>query len=94
MCELSCVRLVSAVAALAVLMYVTVLKSDSPNSLSMRFYIALDIFSGTASVFHFKICYSGAIIAIAKPYLYLALPLACYYCVQGLIWGLSLVLLP
>ncbi|XP_068690712.1 adenosine receptor A2a-like [Montipora foliosa] len=80
------------VAALAIPLYLVTLKSDSPTSLLMRFYISLDIFSATASVFHLISVTVERYIAVVKPYLHHALLVESYCRVLGVVWVLSLIL--
>lgn len=80
------------VGALAVPLYVVTLRRESASALLMRFYISLDIFSGTASVFHLISVTVERYIAISKPFLHRRLVLDSYYYVLGVVWVLSLLL--
>ena len=80
------------VGAIAVPLYVVSLRRENSSTLLIRFYISLDIFSGTASVFHLVSVTVERYIAISKPFLHQRLPLNFYYCVLGVVWALSLFL--
>lgn len=80
------------VGAIAVPLYIVTLRTESSNALLIRFYISLDIFSGTASVFHLVFVTVERYIAISKPFLHGRLSLGFYYCVLGVVWLLSLLL--
>lgn len=80
------------VGAFAVPLYVVTLRRKSSSTLLIRFYISLDIFSGTASVFHLISVTVERYIAISKPFLHRRLFLDSYYCVLAVVWILSLFL--
>ena len=80
------------VGAIAVPLYVVTLRKDSSGTLLTRFYMSLDIFSGTASVFHLVSVTVERYIAISRPFLHRRLSLGFYYCVLGVVWVLSLFL--
>lgn len=80
------------VGAIAVPLYIVNLRGASTSLLLVRFYISLDIFSGTASVFHLISVTVERYIAISRPFLHHTLLLASYYRVLGVLWFLSLLL--
>lgn len=80
------------VGAIAVPLYIVNLRTESSSALFIRFYISLDIFSGTASVFHLVSVTVERYMAISKPFLHRRLPLNFYYRVLGVVWVLSLSL--
>ena len=80
------------VGAIAVPLYIVTLRTESSNALLIRFYMSLDIFSGTASVFHLVSVTVERYIAISKPFLHQRLSLNFYYFVLGVLWVLSLFL--
>lgn len=80
------------VGAIAVPLYVVTLRSEHSSPLLSRFFISLDIFSGTASVFHLISLTVERYIAISQPFLHRGLLLKSYYCVLGVLWALSLLL--
>ena len=80
------------VGAIAVPLYIVTLKTESSNALLIRFYMSLDIFGGTASVFHLVSVTVERYIAISKPFLHQRLSLNFYYFVLGVVWVLSLFL--
>ena len=80
------------VGAIALPLYIVTLRTENPSALLERFYISLDIFSGTASVFHLVSVTVERYIAISKPFLHRRLPINFYYCVLGVVWVLSLFL--
>ena len=80
------------VGAIAIPLYIVNLKSNSPSTLLLRFYISLDIFSGVASVFHLIFVTVERYIAISKPYLHHTLLFSSYCLALGVVWLLSLAL--
>ena len=80
------------VGAIAIPLYIATLRTESSSALLIRFYISLDIFSGTASVFHLVSVTVERYIAISKPFLHQRLPFGAFYCVLGVVWVLSLFL--
>lgn len=81
------------VGAAAVPLYIANLRRNySPSSLLVRFFISLDILSGTASVFHLISVTMERYFAISRPYLHHTIVLGTYYRVLGVAWVLSLVL--
>ena len=80
------------VGAIAVPLYIVTLRTENSNALLIRFYISLDIFSATASVFHLVFVTVERYIAISKPFLHGRTSLGFYYCVLGVVWVLSLFL--
>ncbi|XP_078352214.1 adenosine receptor A2a-like [Oculina patagonica] len=80
------------VGAFAVPLYVVTLRRENSSPMLSRFFISLDIFSGTASVFHLVSVTVERYIAIAKPFLHRGLLLNSYYGVLGVVWVLSLIL--
>lgn len=80
------------VGAFAVPLYAVTLKRENSSPLLSRFFISLDIFSGTASVFHLISVTVERYIAISKPFLHRGLLLNLYYGVLGVVWVLSLIL--
>lgn len=80
------------VGAIAVPLYIVTLRTESSNALLIRFYISLDIFSGTASVFHLVFVTVERYVAISKPFLHGRLSIDFYYSVLGVVWILSLFL--
>ena len=80
------------VGAIAIPLYVANLKQELPGTLLERSYITLDIFSGTASVFHLVSVTVERYIAITRPFLHRTLLLDSYYKALALVWALSLIL--
>lgn len=80
------------VGAIAIPLYIVNLKSNSPSTLLLSFYISLDIFSGVASVFHLMFVTVERYIAISKPYLHHTLLFSSYYLALGVVWLVSLAL--
>lgn len=80
------------VGAIAVPLYIVTLRTESSSGLLIKFYISLDIFSGTASVFHLVSVTVERYIAVSKPFLHQRLPLNAFCFVLGVVWVLSLFL--
>lgn len=80
------------VGAIAVPLYAVTLRSENSSPLLSRFFISLDIFSGTASVFHLISVTVERYIAISQPFFHRGLLLKSYYFVLGVVWALSLLL--
>ena len=80
------------VGAVAIPLYIANLREVPPSALLVRFYVSLDIFSGTASVFHLISVTVERYIAISRPFLHCTLLMDWYYRVLGVVWVLSLVL--
>lgn len=80
------------VGAIAIPLYVANLKKELPGTLLERSYITLDIFSGTASVFHLVSVTVERYIAITRPFLHRTLLLDSYYKALAFVWALSLIL--
>ena len=80
------------VGVVAVPLYLVTLRREHSDPLLTRLYISLDIFSGTASVFHLISVTVEQYIAISKPFLHQRLLLKWYYYALGVVWASSLSL--
>ena len=81
------------IGAIAVPLYLVTLREGySVNHLLTKTFMSLDIFSGTASVFHLMSVTVDKYIAISKPFLHHRLPLKSYHFTLGVVWVLSILL--
>ena len=80
------------VGTVALPLYLVILRRGEPSLMLNRLYISLDIFSGTASVFHLVSFTVERYIAVSKPFFHHSLLLGVYYYPLSAVWVLSLVL--